>query len=55
MPDIISNTKNSAVPNRQDTRINIATSLNSRYVKYTCVMLTSLFVNQPDSDISIDA
>lgn len=30
-------------------RINIALSLNSKYMRYTYVMLTSLFVNQPDS------
>lgn len=35
-------------------RMNIATSLNSQYMRYTCVMLTSLFENQPkDVDIHI--
>lgn len=31
--------------------MNVATALNSRYMRYTCVMLTSLFVNHPDTDI----
>lgn len=34
-------------------RINIATALNSRYMRYTYVMLTSLFQNQPDTDIHV--
>ena len=35
-------------------RMNIATSLNSKYMRYTCVMLTSVFENQPkDVDIHI--
>lgn len=34
-------------------RMNIATALNRKYVKYTCVMLTSLLMNQPDTDIHI--
>lgn len=35
-------------------RMNISTSLNSRYMRYTYVMLTSLFENQPkDLDIHI--
>lgn len=34
-------------------RMNIATALNSRYMKYTYVMLTSLFMNQPDGDIHV--
>ena len=35
-------------------RMNIATSLNSKYMRYTCVMLTSVFENQPkDLDIHI--
>jgi len=35
-------------------RMNVATSLNSKYMRYTCVMLTSLFENQPkDLDIHI--
>lgn len=29
--------------------INVAAALNSRYMRYTYVMLTSLFVNQPDA------
>lgn len=35
------------------TRINIATALNSRYMRYAYVMLTSVFVNQPDADIHV--
>ncbi len=34
-------------------RINIATALNSKYMRYTYVMLTSLFMNQPDADIHV--
>lgn len=34
-------------------RINIATALNSLYVKYAYVMLTSLFENQSDANIHI--
>lgn len=35
-------------------RINVATALNSRYMRYASVMLTSLFENQPDDlDIHI--
>lgn len=36
-----------------NSRINIATALNSRYMRYTYVMLTSLFRNQPDADIHV--
>lgn len=34
-------------------RLNIATALNSRYMRYTYVMLTSLFVNQTGADIHV--
>ena len=34
-------------------RMNIATALNSKYMRYTCVMLTSLFSNQEDADIHV--
>lgn len=34
-------------------RINVATALNSHYMRYTYVMLTSLFVNQTDADIHV--
>lgn len=34
-------------------RINVATALNSHYVRYTYVMLTSLFVNQTEADIHV--
>lgn len=34
-------------------RMNIAAALNSKYMKYTYVMLTSLFTNQPDADIHV--
>ncbi len=34
-------------------RINIATALNSKYMRYAYVMLTSLFANQPDADIHV--
>ena len=30
-------------------RVNIATSLNSKYMRYAYVMLISFFVNQPES------
>ncbi len=33
--------------------MNVATALNSRYMRYTYVMLTSLFINQPDTDIHV--
>ncbi|MCM1135487.1 MAG: glycosyltransferase family 8 protein [Clostridium sp.] len=33
--------------------MNVATALNSRYMRYACVMLASLFVNQPDTDIHV--
>lgn len=36
-----------------NSRINIATALNSRYMRYTYVMLTSLFRNQPDAHIHV--
>ena len=34
-------------------RINVATALNSHYMRYTYVMLTSLFVNQTEADIHV--
>lgn len=34
-------------------RMNIATALNSKYMRYTHVMLTSLFMNQPDAEIHV--
>lgn len=34
-------------------RINVATALNSHYMRYTYVMLTSLFVNQKEADIHV--
>lgn len=34
-------------------RMNIVTALNKKYVKYTCVMLTSLLINQSDVDIHV--
>lgn len=34
-------------------RINVATALNSRYMRYAYVMLTSLFVNQELADIHV--
>lgn len=34
-------------------RMNIATALNSKYMRYIYVMLTSLFVNHPDADIHV--
>lgn len=34
-------------------RINIATALNSKYMRYAYVMLTSLFLNQPDAEIHV--
>lgn len=34
-------------------RINVATALNSHYMRYTYVMLTSLFINQSDADIHV--
>lgn len=34
-------------------RINVATALNSLYMRYTYVMLTSLFVNQTEADIHV--
>lgn len=34
-------------------RINVATALNSHYMRYTYVMLTSLFINQTDADIHV--
>lgn len=34
-------------------RMNIATALNSKYMRYTYVMLTSLFMNQPDVEIHV--
>ena len=33
--------------------MNIATALNSKYMRYTYVMLTSLFVNHPGADIHV--
>ena len=35
------------------SRINVATALNSHYMRYTYVMLTSLFLNQTDTDIHV--
>jgi len=34
-------------------RMNIATALNSKYMRYTYVMLTSLFINNPGTDIHV--
>lgn len=34
-------------------RMNVATALNSKYVRYTYVMLTSLFINNPHADIHV--
>ena len=34
-------------------RINVAAALNSHYMRYTYVMLTSLFVNQKEADIHV--
>lgn len=34
-------------------RMNVATALNSLYMRYTYVMLTSLFMNQPETDIHV--
>lgn len=34
-------------------KINVAAALNSKYMRYTYVMLTSLFVNEPDSHIRV--
>ncbi len=34
-------------------RINIATALNSKYMRYTYVMLTSFFMNHPDLDVHV--
>lgn len=34
-------------------RMNIATALNSQYVRYACVMLTSLFLNNSDAEIHV--
>lgn len=34
-------------------RMNVATALNSLYMRYTYVMLTSLFVNQMEADIHV--
>ena len=34
-------------------RINVATALNSHYMRYTYVMLTSLFVNQTEADVHV--
>lgn len=39
--------------NSLPVRINIATALNSKYMRYTYVMLTSLFTNQTDADIHV--
>ena len=36
-----------------DKRMNIATALNRKYVKYACVMLTSLLMNQSGIDIHV--
>lgn len=35
------------------SRINVATSLNSLYVKYTYVMLTSLFMNNKENEVHV--
>ena len=34
-------------------RMNICTALNDAYVKYTCVMLRSLFINNPDANVHV--
>ncbi len=34
-------------------RMNIATALNNQYVRYACVMLTSLFQNNPDAEMHV--
>ena len=36
-----------------NNRMNIATALNSKYMRYTYVMLTSLFANNTDCDIHV--
>ena len=36
-----------------EKRMNIATALNEKYVKYTCVMLTSLLMNQTGVNIHV--
>ena len=41
------------ISNSLPVRINIATALNSKYMRYAYVMLTSLFTNQPDADIHV--
>ena len=34
-------------------RMNVCTSLNDNYAKYTCVMLRSLFMNNPDAEVYV--
>lgn len=48
-PDCSDISSCSAVP----LRMNVATALNSKYMRYTYVMLTSLFLNQPDAEIHV--
>lgn len=37
----------------ENNRMNVATALNSKYLRYTYVMLTSLFMNNPNTDIHV--
>lgn len=37
----------------ENNRMNIATALNSKYMRYTYVMLTSLFMNNPNTAIHV--
>lgn len=44
---------NQPLQTQPNSRINVATALNSRYMRYTYVMLTSLFINQPNVSIHV--